>query len=105
MLKRAEIYLFDDVSQSYITRKCTWSTKCEKFALVLHTRYVNIMETLLLGPVEAGVEDACKSLVCENGAITSSRPATCTNIELRCVDPQLGEDCCPYCPNGRSLHQ
>ena len=59
------------------------------------------MQILIKGPVE----DVCESLVCENGAVTLSRPATCTNIELKCVDPQLGENCCPYCPNGRLLHQ
>ena len=59
---------------------------------------VMINSTAFSGPFE----DGCRECVCENGKVTCNSPE-CPNVSLTCTDPEMGEDCCPFCPNGKRL--
>lgn len=51
--------------------------------------------TYLPGPVGP----KCDGCVCKDGKVTCQKPA-CPAAKLMCADPKIGDDCCPYCPNG-----
>ena len=73
------------------------SSACNTGYMQSHGNLLHVFGSFpILGPVE----DVCKSVVCENGKVTLSRPSQCPRIWLMCVDPKLDEDCCPYCPRG-----
>lgn len=46
------------------------------------------------------VGNKCDGCICKNDGKISCQAPKCPNVKLMCADPAVGDDCCPYCPNG-----
>lgn len=49
------------------------------------------------------VGDKCDGCVCADGEITCT-PPVCPTVGVKCVDPEIGDDCCMHCPNGATCY-
>ena len=69
----------------------------------LHKRSLLVQPVIINSTAFSGpFKDGCRECVCENGKVTCNSPE-CPDVALTCVDPEMGEDCCPFCPNGKIL--